>query len=67
MYNSGDAYDISDMSAYSSNCLAWYRMGDDASDNWDGSKWNIVNVKGTADTDLISVNMVEADRVSDAP
>jgi len=67
MYNSGDAYDISLMPAYSSNCLAWWRMGDDSGDNWDGSKWNIINVKGTASTDLESVKMVEADRVTDAP
>jgi hypothetical protein len=67
IYNSGDAYDISLMPAYSSNCLAWWRMGDFVSDNWDGSKWNFVNVKGTANTNLQSVNLVEADRVTDVP
>jgi hypothetical protein len=67
LYNSGAAYDVSKMTSYSSNCLAWYRFGDYASDNWDGSKWNIINVKGTASTDLISANLVEADRLTDAP
>jgi hypothetical protein len=65
LYNSGNAYDVSLMSAYTSNCLAWWRMGDATGDNWDGSKWNIVNVKGTSSTDLISVNLVEADRITD--
>ncbi len=67
LYNSGDAYDVSLMSSYSSNCLAWYRMGDNAGDVWGGSSWTIVNVKGTASTDLVSVNMEEADRVTDVP
>jgi hypothetical protein len=67
LYNSGKAYDISLMSSYSTNCLAWWRMGDFSGDNWDGSKWNIINAKGTASTDLVSVNLVEADRVTDAP
>jgi len=67
IYNSGDAYDISLMTSYSANCLAWWRMGDNSGDNWDGSKWNIINVKGTASSDLQSTNLIEADRVTDVP
>lgn len=67
LYNSGEAYNVSLMSSYSTNCLAWWRMGDYVSDNWDGTKWNFVNVKGTANTNFESVNLVEADRVTDAP
>lgn len=67
IYNSGAAKNLEDMSAYTTNCIAWYRNGDFASDNWDGSKWNIYNAKGTANTDMISTGMVEANRVTDAP
>lgn len=67
IYNSGYGYDLTIMTDYSSNCLAWWRMGDASGDNWDGSNWNIVNAKGTADTDLVSVNLVEADRISEVP
>ena len=67
LYGGGKAIDVSDFFKYPSNCLAWYRMGDYTSDNWDSTKWNIINVKGTADTDLISVGMVEADRVEQTP
>lgn len=67
IYNSGDAYNISGMTSYSSNCLAWWRNGDFPTDNWDGSNWNIINVKATASTDLLSANLVEADRVADVP
>ena len=64
LYNSGLPKDVSQMSSYSSNCLAWYRMGDAIGDVWNGSTWTISNVKGTASTDLLSVNLVEADRVT---
>jgi hypothetical protein len=67
LYNSGAAKNLKDMTAYTTNCIAWYRMGDFASDNWDGSKWNIYNAKGTANTDMISTGMVEANRSTDAP
>lgn len=68
IYNSGTAYDVSKMTAYSTNCLAWYRMGDSAGDAWDGSKWTIDNAVGSATTeDLISVNLLEADRLTDVP
>lgn len=41
-------------------------MGDEG-DNWDGSKWNIVNKKGDSTLDLESVNLVEADRTDTVP
>jgi hypothetical protein len=66
LYNAGDAYDISLMTSYSTNCLAWWRMGDYSGDVWSAG-WTIANVKGTANTDLISANLIEADRVTDAP
>lgn len=67
MYNSGAAYDISLMTNYSANCYAWWRMGDYASDNWDGSKWNIINAKADSTMDLIGANIAQADRLTDAP
>lgn len=67
LYNSGTAKNLSDMTAYTTNCIAWYRNGDLSSDNWDGSKWNIYNAKGTANTNMISTGMVEANRLTDAP
>lgn len=65
LYNNGDPLNISTMTNYSSNCKAWYRMGDNPSDNWDGSKWNILSVNADANVTLISQNMVNADRVTD--
>ena len=65
LYNSGKAKNISTMTAYTNNCKAWYRMGDDPTDNWNASTWLIHNVKNAASTDLVSQNMVEADRVTD--
>jgi hypothetical protein len=67
LYNSGTAKNLSDMTAYTTNCIAWYRNGDLSSDNWDGSKWNIYNKKGTTNTDMISTGMIEANRLTDAP
>ena len=64
LYNGGLPKDVSQMSSYSSNCLAWYRMGDASGDSWNGTVWTISNVKGTASTDLTSDKLVEADRVT---
>lgn len=65
LYNSGCPYDVSLMTDYSTNCLAWWRMGNSTGDVW-GANWTIENVNGTASTELTSVNMEEADRQTDS-
>jgi hypothetical protein len=70
IYNSGSAYDISLMTAYTSNCLAWWRMGDYSGDVWSGgswSGWTIANVKGTSSLNMLGFNLSETDKVADAP
>lgn len=67
LYNSGASFDVSTMTAYTASCQAWYRNGDYASDNWDGTNWNIINVKGVASTDMVTTNMANASIVTDAP
>ena len=64
LYNGGEAANVSGMTSYSTNCLAWYRFGDTPGDSF-STNWAIKNVKGTASTDMISENMVLADRVTD--
>lgn len=64
LYNSGLPKDVSQMTSYSSNCLAWYRMGDSTGDVF-STNWTIVNVKGTANTNMISDKMLSTDRVTD--
>jgi hypothetical protein len=46
---------------------AWYRMGDDSSDSWDGTNWTIVNAATGGDTgiDMTSANMEQADKTTD--
>lgn len=65
IYNSGAPDNLASL-AYYSDCVAWYRMGD-GSDNWDGSKWNIVNEVGTVDTDMISNGLTIAAKQADIP
>lgn len=64
LYNSGNPKDVSTMTSYSANCLAWYRMGDASGDTF-STNWTIQNVKGTASTDLTSANLTSGDRVTD--
>lgn len=65
IYNSGKYYDISLMSSYATNCLGWWKMGNGEGDTWNGSTWTIKNIKGTANTDLTSVNLSESSIVAD--
>jgi hypothetical protein len=66
LYNAGKSLSISGHSAYA-NCIAWYRMGDDPRDAWDGSKWTIKNIAGNSTSDLISANLTQSDLTTDAP
>jgi len=51
-----------DLNSYSP--LSWWRMGD--GDTWNGSIWTLTD-NGSGGNDATSVNMEEADRVTDVP
>jgi len=59
IYNSGTPTDLSSLSP-----LSWWRMGD--GDTWGGSSWTLTD-NGSGGNDATSVNMEEADRVTDVP
>ena len=59
IYNSGVPSDLTSLSP-----LNWYRMGD--GDTWNGSIWTLTD-NGTGGNNGTSVNMEEADRVTDIP
>ena len=60
IYNGGVPFDLSTLASAPQH---WWRMGD--GDTWDGSKWTINDNIGSYNLD--SVNMEEADRVTDVP
>ena len=60
IYNSGDPFDLSTLAAPPTH---WWRMGD--GDSWSGSQWLLNDNIGSYD--LGSINMEEADRVTDVP
>ena len=59
IYNGGVPTDLSSLSP-----LSWWRMGD--GDTWNGSTWTLTD-NGSGGNDATSVNMEEADRVTDVP
>jgi hypothetical protein len=59
IYNSGVPNDLSSLSP-----VSWWRMGD--GDTWGGSSWTLTD-NGSGGNDATSVNMEEADRVTDIP
>lgn len=59
IYNSGTPTDLSSLSP-----LSWWRMGD--GDTWGGSSWTLTD-NGSGGNNATSVNMEEADRVTDVP
>lgn len=59
IYNSGTPADLSSLSP-----VSWWRMGD--SGTWNGSTWTLTD-NGSGGNDATSVNMEEADRVTDVP
>ena len=60
IYNGGVPFDLSTLATAPSH---WWRMGDN--DTWNGSQWTLSDNIGSYD--LNSVNMEEADRVTDVP
>jgi len=62
IYNSGLPDNLNKHSA-SANIVSWWRMGEGAT--WDGSNWQVPDTNGS--NNATSVNMAEADRVSDVP
>jgi len=60
IYNSGVPFDLSTLAAPPTH---WWRMGD--GDSWSGSQWLLNDNIGSYD--LGSINMEEADRVTDVP
>lgn len=60
IYNSGVPFDLSTLATTPDH---WWRMGD--GDSWSGSQWLLNDNIGTYDLD--SINMEEADRVTDVP
>ena len=60
IYNGGVPFDLSTLATAPSH---WWRMGDN--DTWSGSQWTLSDNIGSYD--LNSVNMEEADRVTDVP
>lgn len=67
LYNSGTFKDVSAMSNYTADCIAWYRMGDAVGDVFNSPQWTITNYKGTASTDLVSSGMTVLSRVVSVP
>lgn len=67
LYNSGKPGDISKISSYATNCIAYWRMGDNAGDTWDGSNWTIKNVAGTTTENLVSSNLTQPSIELDVP
>lgn len=59
IYNGGEPADLTSLSP-----LSWWRMGD--GDTWGGSSWTLTD-NGSGGNDATSVNMEEADRVTDVP
>lgn len=59
IYNGGAPADLTSLSP-----LSWWRMGD--GDTWGGSSWTLTD-NGSGGNDATSVNMEEADRVTDVP
>jgi len=59
IYNSGTPADLTSLSP-----VSWWRMGD--GDTWGGSSWTLTD-NGSGGNDATSVNMEEADRVTDVP
>lgn len=60
IYNGGVPFDLSTLATAPSH---WWRMGDN--DTWSGSQWTLSDNIGSYD--LNSINMEEADRVTDVP
>jgi hypothetical protein len=67
LYNSGKPGDISKISSYATNCIAYWRMGDNAGDIWNGSSWTIKNVAGTTTENLLSSALTESSIELDVP
>ena len=59
IFNNGTPNDISSLSP-----ISWWRMGEEAS--WNGSQWTLTD-QGSGGNNATSVNMEEADRVTDVP
>ena len=59
IYNSGVPTDLTSLSP-----LSWWRMGD--GDTWGGTNWTLID-NGSGGNDATSVNMEQADRVTDVP
>ena len=59
IYNGGAPTDLTSLSP-----LSWWRMGD--GDTWNGSVWTLTD-NGSGGNNATSVNMEEADRVTDVP
>lgn len=60
IYNGGVPFDLSTLATAPDH---WWRMGDN--DTWSGSQWTLSDNIGSYD--LNSINMEEADRVTDVP
>lgn len=59
IYNSGVPADLTSLSP-----LSWWRMGD--GDTWGGTNWTLID-NGSSGHNATSVNMEQADRVTDIP
>jgi len=59
IYNNGAPADLTSLSP-----ISWWRMGDAAT--WNGSVWTLID-QGSGGNNATSVNMEEADRVTDVP
>lgn len=58
MYNAGASINMSTLPSYSTGLTAWWRMGDNVSDNWDGVRWNIVNMSASTPTIMQSAGAI---------